>query len=58
MEHRLQWNEGKAEGKAEEKLETARKLINYGDSIEKASQITGISIDALKREIQKINDRL
>ncbi len=38
----------KFEGKLEEKLETARKMRDYGDSIEKIIAITGLSEEQLK----------
>jgi predicted transposase/invertase (TIGR01784 family) len=40
---------GKLEGRLEGKLETARLMEDYGDSIEKIIQITGLSEDELKQ---------
>jgi predicted transposase/invertase (TIGR01784 family) len=39
---------GKIEGKLEGKLETARLMLDYGDSIEKISKITGLTPSQLK----------
>jgi predicted transposase/invertase (TIGR01784 family) len=43
---------GKARGRAEGKLETALAMVNYGDSVEKAAHITGITADELRRHVK------
>ena len=40
--------EGELKGKLENKLETARKMIEFGDTLEKIKIITGLSEDELK----------
>jgi predicted transposase YdaD len=42
---------GEARGEARSKLEIARAMIDYGDTIEKASLITGIPADELRRRV-------
>ena len=41
-------NKGKLEGRLETKLETARKMIEYGDSLEKIFIITGLTEEQLR----------
>jgi predicted transposase/invertase (TIGR01784 family) len=40
--------EGELKGKLENKLETARKMIEFGETLEKIKIITGLSEDELK----------
>jgi predicted transposase/invertase (TIGR01784 family) len=43
--------EGEARGEARARLEMARAMINYGDSIEKAARIAGISVEELRKRL-------
>ena len=41
--------EGRAEGRAEEKSELARKMMKCGMDMEQISQITGLSLEQIKK---------
>ena len=47
-------NEGRAEGRIEEKQAMVENLLKFGDSVEKISNVSGLSVD----EILKIKDQL
>ena len=47
-------NEGIVEGRLEEKQEMVENLLKFGDSVEKISNVSGLSVD----EILKIKDQL
>ena len=47
-------NKGRVEGRLEEKQKMVENLLNFGDSIEKISAVSGLSIE----EVQKIKDSL
>ena len=42
-------NEGITLGAQQAKLETAKTLLAFGDSIEKVSKVTGLSIDEIEK---------
>ena len=46
--------EGRLEGRFEEKREMVENLLKFGDSVEKISNVSGLSVD----EILKIKDQL
>ena len=41
--------EGRAEGRAEEKSDIARKMMECGMDMEQISQITGLSLEQIKK---------
>ncbi len=41
--------EGELKGKLENKLEIARKMLEFGDTLDKITFITGLSLDDLKK---------
>ena len=41
--------QGISQGAYQEKLETARMLLSFGDSIEKIATITGLSLETLQQ---------
>jgi predicted transposase/invertase (TIGR01784 family) len=43
--------EGREEGELKTKLDTARKMREFGDTIEKILLITGLSIDQLRENL-------
>ena len=45
---------GENKGRLEEKQEMVKNLLNFGDSVEKISAVSGLSIE----EVQKIKDSL
>jgi hypothetical protein len=49
--------QGEARGEARGKLETARAMIKYGDTFEKAALITGIPVGELRRRIKAPDTR-
>ena len=40
--------EGISQGSQQKAIETARNLLNLGDSVEKVAQVTGLSIEEIK----------
>ena len=40
---------GLLQGRNEAKLETAKTLLAFGDSIEKVSKVTGLSVDEIEK---------
>ena len=40
---------GLSQGRNEAKLETAKTLLAFGDSIEKVSKVTGLSVDEIEK---------
>ena len=43
------YEDGLSKGAYQEKLETARMLLSFGDSIEKIATITGLSLETLQQ---------
>ena len=41
-------SQGIQQGAQQAKIETAKNMLTFGDSIEKISQVTGLSIDFIK----------
>ena len=42
-------SQGIQQGEKQAKIETAKNMLLYGDSVEKISKITGLSIDTIKK---------
>ena len=40
-------SDGISQGSQQAKIETAKNMLTFGDSIEKISQVTGLSIDTI-----------
>jgi predicted transposase/invertase (TIGR01784 family) len=40
--------EGISQGSQQKAIETAKNLLNLGDSVEKVAQVTGLSIEEIK----------
>ena len=47
-------NEGVVEGRLEEKQEMVENLLKFGDSVEKISNVSGLSVD----EVLKIKEKI
>lgn len=50
---RNEWNKGELEGKKEGKLEMAKKLLDSGVDISIVAKSSGISVEELKKLIEK-----
>ena len=42
-------SQGIAQGEHQAKIETAKNMLLYGDSVEKIAKITGLSLDEIKK---------
>ncbi|MBP3560868.1 MAG: hypothetical protein J6J67_00010 [Treponema sp.] len=45
---------GKKEGAEQKAIETAKKLLSFGDSIEKIMQVTGLTKEEIEQLLQEI----
>jgi predicted transposase/invertase (TIGR01784 family) len=49
VQRREAFDDGLSQGMQQAKLETAKTLLAFGDSIEKVSKVTGLSVEEIEK---------
>ena len=49
VQRREAFDDGLSQGEKKAKIETAKTLLTFGDSIEKVSKVTGLSVEEIEK---------